>query len=396
MKLLWVATKPPVPAHDGGRLLLAETLRALATRGHEIHVVAPTATPPSVPEPRTRSAPDAWVTHLVAASPRRPVHLLRALWRDPPVTIARHAQSGVADVVGRLVSATRFDVVHAEQLHAFAQCRAATERGVPVVLRAQNVESDLWRDVAPCLHALRPLAAREATRLAGYEAATLRNAAATIALTDEDAARLRTLGGRGVAVHRVAAPFAAEARAPGPPLPGRPAVVLLAGRGWLPGVVGARWFLRAAWPRVRARLPAAELHVFGVAPSRSQRGVVHHPAPPTSTEAFAQNALLVVPLRIASGVRMKILEAWARGVPVVATPPAASGLGARHGRELLVARDGDEFAAALAALAGDDTHRAAIVRDARAFLRTYHDPAMVADQLTTIAADVASAAMVVS
>jgi glycosyltransferase involved in cell wall biosynthesis len=204
---------------------------------------------------------------------------------------------------------------------------------------------------------------------------------------------LRVLAGAGAAVHRVAAPFACDTCAPGPPLPGQPAVVLLAGRGWLPSIDGARWFLRAVWPRVRARLPGARLHLFGIdrPPWRGQ-GVVHHAAPATSAEAFARDALMVVPLRIASGVRMKILEAWARGLPVVATPQAIAGLDARPGHELLVARDGDEFADALALLDGDAERRAALVREARTFLRARHDPATVAGQLTTIAEDVASAA----
>jgi glycosyltransferase involved in cell wall biosynthesis len=73
-------------------------------------------------------------------------------------------------------------------------------------------------------------------------------------------------------------------------------------------------------------------------------GVETHPAPADSREAFAPGAILVVPLRIASGIRMKILEAWARGLPVVATPEAAAGLEAEDGRELLLAERHDPAA----------------------------------------------------
>jgi glycosyltransferase involved in cell wall biosynthesis len=52
----------------------------------------------------------------------------------------------------------------------------------------------------------------------------------------------------------------------------------------------------------------------------------------------------VVPLLAASGTRLKILEAWAAGLPVVSTAMGAEGLGAKHGEHLLLADDAPAFA----------------------------------------------------
>ena len=386
-----MATKPPWPSADGGRLLLAETVEAVARLGHEVHVVAPTAEP--APTAYGTYAPGRCVPHLVRTPRRSTLALVPALWRGASITIARHTRSTLCEQVARLVDSADFDVVHAEQLQAFAQCRPALERRIPVVLRAQNVESDLWTGVATCRRAWRPLAAREGARVAAYEAAAVREAAATITLTRRDAARLARLTGTSADIHWVGAPFAADKRPAGPVVSGSPAVVLLASHGWLPSVDGARWFLDSVWPTVRYRIPGAHLHLFGL-DGRMWRtaGVITHPAPAASVEAFAAGATLVVPLRIASGVRMKILEAWARGLPVVATPAAAAGLDATPDREILIARDGEQFATALAMLATDPVRRTALVRDARTFLRTHHDPAVIAAQLVAIAENVASAA----
>jgi glycosyltransferase involved in cell wall biosynthesis len=106
-----------------------------------------------------------------------------------------------------------------------------------------------------------------------------------------------------------------------------------------------------------------------------------HQAPAESAEVFAPSSILVVPLRIASGVRIKILEAWARRIPVVATPEAAAGLDAIDGAELMVARDRDEFASAIAKLAADAELRKKIIDRAHAKLRASHDPALVARRL---------------
>jgi len=80
---------------------------------------------------------------------------------------------------------------------------------------------------------------------------------------------------------------------------------------------------------------------------RGRINVVTHASPSDSSAVFAAEAVLVVPLRVASGVRMKILEAWARGIPVVTTPEAAAGLEAADGSELLLARDAIAFAFAV-------------------------------------------------
>jgi glycosyltransferase involved in cell wall biosynthesis len=342
-----VATKSPWPPVDGGRLLLAETLAAL----------------------------DVPVTLLTPEGP--PPRRLRGLAGDLPLAIARHLHPALRARVAAALDTDAFDVVVAEQLHALPQCAAARERGVPVVLRAQNVESDLMHARRTSNPLARVLLRREARRLAAWEGAAVRGATATLALTEPDAARLRTLGGPAARVACVPAPFAADGLAPGPSLPGDPAVVVFGSRGWFPNHEAADWFVREAWPAVRARSPGAVLHLVGPGDGCAQ-GVVRHAPPADSAAAFPAGAILAVPLRTASGVRMKILEAWARGVPVVASAAAASGLDAPDA--LSIASTPAEFAGAIAALARDDA-RTRLVAAGRSLVTTRHRPDVVAAAL---------------
>src|SRR4030095_13432302 len=119
--------------------------------------------------------------------------------------------------------------------------------------------------------------------------------------------------------------------------------VLLGSGGWMPNQEGSLWFVREVWPEGRQALPGAVLHVFGDALPPTAADVTRHAAPADSREAFAPGAVMVVPVTFGSGVRMKILEAWARGLPVVATPAAAEGLEAEDGRDLLLVRNASEF-----------------------------------------------------
>jgi glycosyltransferase involved in cell wall biosynthesis len=125
----------------------------------------------------------------------------------------------------------------------------------------------------------------------------------------------------------------------------------------------------------------AILHVFGK--TGGVRGRIHpHPPPAESETVFNRDSALVVPLRVGSGVRMKILEAWARGVPVVATSVAARGTAIRSD-ELLIADDASAFDQAIETLLS--THdRDRVVQCASEHLRRHHDPGRIASRLTEL------------
>lgn len=376
MHFLWIATKAPWPAIDGGRLLLLNSLRALADAGHRVTLVAPCegSSGASAAEALAEVCQPEMVS---VRRPPRALTVLRALARSEPWTAVRHRSMPVRSRVQELLQAASFDAIVAEQVQALGALPDAGTSTPPRIWRAQNVESDLWAATAeemplPFRFWLR----RESRRLAALEGRAVREAAATLALTREDRSRLEALSGRPV-MH-LPAPFEGSLASGSVPLAGRPAVVLFGSAGWRPNRSGADWFLHRAWPRVRARVPEARLHVFGSEDLKAAEGVEGHPAPDDSREAFPRGSILVVPLTVASGVRMKILEAWARGVAVVATPAAARGLDVVDGRELLLASTEGEFATAIARLAADPGLGSRLASAGRVLLEGEHGfPAFV-------------------
>jgi glycosyl transferase family 1/glycosyl transferase family 4 len=389
VNVLLVATKAPWPPLDGGRFLLRNTLEALAAAGGRLTLVAPVDPSRFDLDAVARELSSWCAPRLVPAAPRPPVAaLLRS--GNLPLSIARHSLPAVRREVERLLGEERFDLVHAEQLQALPQAEPAFARGIPVVLRAQNVESGLWAEAARRGSGLRGIfLRREAKRLAAWEGRAVRRAAATLALTEEDAARLRELTGGAGRVRVVRAPFP-ELPAGMGRLAGDPAVVVFGSRGWLPNEESAAWFAAEVWPAVRAAAPGAVLHLFGTDSKLEASDVVSHPSPSDSTEVYAPGSILAVPLRIASGVRIKILEAWARGVPVVATPAALAGLEVEDGREALVARDAQQFAAAIARLQREPKLGAGLVEAGRRALRARHGAGEIGWRMMSEYAEVAA------
>ncbi len=412
MRILWVATKAPWPPVDGGRLLLLNTLRALSSAGHQVTLVAPIDTGDAE---RIAAGLGSCCRPSLVAVRRRPllVDALRSQLARVPLTIVRHTLSAVTRRVAEhlreegpvgLPSGGPFDLIQAEQVQALSSIRPGA--GLPVVFRAQNVESDLWAQSARQASWRRPLLELEARRLAAWEGRAVRRCATTHALTAEDAERLGTLAGLGTSaplrdrvtsaplrdrvtpaplwgdnkkVHHTPAPFEQELPAASEPLPGSPPVVLFGSGGWRPNAAGAGWFLSDVWPRMLSARPEAVLHVFGI--ETAGPAVQCHPPPADSRDAYPRGGVLVVPLKIASGVRIKILEAWARGVPVIATPEAARGLEAEDEEQLLLARDGEAFAGAVSRLA-DPECRVRLVENGRRHLRRRHDASRIAERLT--------------
>jgi len=370
VRLLWIATKSPWPPRDGGRLLLLETLRALAGSGVSLTLVAPSPGSGDAGAARAALAGICAVRWVDAAPRPRALAWLRSAVLGEAYSLARHSLAAVGAAVADELARGAFDGVVAEQLQAFAQSAPAVARGVPRFLRAQNVEWDLWRQLGDRSSGLTGLALRrEARRLAAAERAAVGAASATFAVAPLDAARLAELS-PGARVDYLPPPFPARLPAASRPLPGEPAVVLFGSPGWEPNRRATERFLAEAWPRLRDRRPGARLHLFG---GRSHAaGVIPHPAPPDSAEAFAAGAVLALPLDVASGVRMRILEAWARGVPVVASVAAASGLAASDGVELLIADRGEAVAAAIDRLAGDPALTTRLVDGGRARLASDH------------------------
>ena len=389
MRLLWIATKLPWPPRDGGRLLQKLTLEALAAEGTEITVVAPAGST----DPETAEVPLGGVRlERVPAEPRfsHPlVTALRSLGTGRPWTVATHDRRSMrARVAALLAEPGGFDAVHVEQIQAWPQASPARERGLPTVLRAQNVESDLWRGAARLPSTPWPLRAGfrwEGRRLARWEGKAVRRADGVLALTDPDAARLSTLAG-GREVESLAAPFPEHLPAGEGSLAGEPPLVIFGSGGWLPNRDALRWFVQEVWPEVHRNVPGARLHVFGGEPAEgfADAGIQGHPAPHDSRGAFVPGSLMLVPLRIASGVRMKILEAWARGVPVLATPDAAAGLDVEDGRELLLFRDAPSLTHTLLRLRREPQLTGRLIRQARERLRHRHDPGRVARELLQI------------
>lgn len=147
---------------------------------------------------------------------------------------------------------------------------------------------------------------------------------------------------------------------------------------YLPNEDGVAWFVREALPRARAIDPRMSLRVAGVGAPDGLRtllsgdGVDFAGEVPDVAPEFAAAGMLVVPLRAGSGTRIKILEAFSHGTPVVSTAIGAAGLDVTDGEHLLSADSPDAMAQCCVRLARDTSLQESLARNASQWVAHRH------------------------
>lgn len=371
MKLLLVCTTCPVPPFGGAALRELGWIRT-ASEFSEVALVTLTRSE----QERAALADVKTVCRIVreVPAPRTASRKLRdlclaALGRVPYLVWSGH-EPRLRTAVREVVERWGPDVVQAELLPAAPYLEVARSRAVPTVYAAHNVES---RIVAGPARGRR--AGSRERRMRRFEARVAREADAVVAVSRLEAAWFRDHASR---VHHIPnavdtdeLPFLAPSARSGRNL-------LFVGRlGYGPNADAAATVARQVYPRVRRAVPDAGCVIAGAAPSRAIRALAEDglevvPDPQDLAALWASSAVLVCPLRWGAGSRLKILEAAARGVPVVTTSFGAEGLELKPGTHYAVADDVTRQAEAAVAILRDPAKADGMARAAREAVERHH------------------------
>ena len=404
MRSLVVAADYPWPRNSGSRIRLSLTLEGLARCGPVDLFALVSANRRDLDPPPPSAAPER-VEHVGIDDAATWRDRVRALTRrDLPFELPAHETARVSGALARFVDGApaAYDLVWCFRVRAWLL--GGEPAWAPVVVDLDDLE-DQKIAARVALAGRMPAGAaarwrrRASTTLARHDLRRWRRlheridhaAAASVVCSELDAGR-SGLAGVCVVVNGYEPPAAPVGRvATGSP----PTVVFHGTLRYPPNADAARFVAEEVAPRLRALVPGAAVRLVGRADPAT--GALHDPPRvtvtgqvPDVTAELARADVVVVPLRFASGTRVKILEAFAHRIPVVASTIGAEGIDADDGVHLLIADDAEATAGACARLLTDPGLRARMVQRAETLFLERYTGAATRDAVTALAKEVTS------
>jgi len=364
VKILWLSSGFLHPTTRGGQIRTLEMLRRLRKR-HEIHYLALHDGRPEALAHSSEYCFKAWpVPFALAArgSARFWIQTARGLFSQLPVVVARKRSRRARLMIEKLLRTERFDVVVCD----FLTPTVNLSYSQPFILFEHNVETVIWRRYAEGARDpfRRTFFRTQAERLLAFERAACQRATHVIAVSEADAGLLRDLC---VISHVSAVPTGVDAAYFSRPTPAEANVsslLFVGSMDWIPNIDGVLWFVREVMPLIRHYLPECSLTVAGRRPTSSIRALAVDPlVRVTGTVEDMRpylwgGGVLIVPLRIGSGTRLKVYESMASETAVVSTTIGAEGLDVSSPHNIRIADTPEAFAAACVELLSNPEARA--------------------------------------
>ncbi len=316
--------------------------------------------------------------------------MARSLLTGQPWMMVRDDRKAMRVLVDCLAAEQHFDVVHADQLNMGQYA----ER-VPGTFKVMDAHNALWLLYKRLWATMSPgprkwLLGRDWRLLKSYEGRIVREFDAVLAVSDEDKgslleaakkpldvalgeAQARLLTGLRIAIDTDK--VAVVARDP------EPSHILHIGTMyWPPNIDAVNWFVRDVYSLIRQRRPDVQFDVVGSRPPAellaldddgtgiNVTGYVEDPTP-----YQRRAAVMIVPLLAGGGMRVKILQSLAEGIPIVSTTLGCEGIGVTDGEDILIADEPGDFAAAVLRVLDDRALAQRLSHNGRRLAETRYD-----------------------
>lgn len=360
MKILWIKADFLHPTNRGGQIRTLEMLKRLHQR-HEVHYVG--LEDASQPEGVARAGEycsRAYPIRHSAADKNSIVFaadLVAGMWSPIPVAVARWRSKAMKLQIDTLRRNERFDSVVCDFLFPAVNISDLSS----CVLFQHNLEAIIWRRRAEHAGSLaRPYLKLQAKRMFAYERDACRRAKSIVAVSDADAAAMRSMYG----VSRISAiPTGVDVQHFAPlDRTKKTDLIFVGSMDWMPNVDGVLWFTREVLPLIRRRRRDCSFAVVGRQPPPDIQRLAGDGIQVTGTVPDVRPHLwgasvAVVPLRIGGGTRLKIYEAMAARTAVVSTSIGAEGLQVDPGKHIVLADTPELFAASCLELLDNEEER---------------------------------------
>lgn len=408
MNILFLTQILPYPPDAGPKVKTWHVLRYLANQGHHITLASFTRKEEEKYLDNVRALGiEVFPVPIQRSRVTDAAYLLRSNLSGLPFLIERDNLSSMRSLVNRLLAEREYDAVHCDQLTMtqFAPQGKQPLKNRPIrIFDAHNATwSIVERMKTSSRWFLRPILALEQRRIKHYEGRIVQTFEHTYAVTDIDR-RLLLEAVEFTGVNRstldaianriTTIPIAVDTVQLQPAVrqEGSTNILTLGTLHYPPNADGIRWFINEVFPLVRRELPTVSLTIVGKNPPADFVQLAQNEPESVRvtgyvgdlTPYFENACLTVVPVRAGSGMRVRILEAFARAMPVVTTTIGLEGIHAQPEEDVLVADTPQEFAAGVLRLLKDPEMQCRLAENGRRLAVEQYDWQPVLKNLSSI------------
>jgi len=392
MKILFLNKRPLFPTDDGGKVRTLAILRTLAAR-HDVTYLCNLQSGEEDSAGAMRELGVRLVTLPWQETPRNSFGFYRDLafnvFARSPFTVSKDYDRQLRAKADELIRSEPFDLIVCDFLQMARNVIGLP--GPPRLLFTHNVEAEIFRRHATTGPGWlrRRYMALQWRKMRRFEAQAGRAFDTVIAVSERDKNTFENdYGWSHVRTIDTAVDTRFYQRNGKSESPER--LLFVGSLDWLPNINGVQFFVRHVWPKIRAARPQATFQIVGRNPDTAicrlngHNGIEVAANVPDVRPYLSEAAVVVVPLLVGGGTRLKIFEAMAMEKTVVSTTLGAEGLKVTPGEHIELADDPQSFADHVVGLLADTQRRHRMARDAKEYVCKHFSAEMVSRQFEMI------------
>ena len=372
MRILYLTNKPIFPIVDGGCKAMHQFLKCLIQCDYTIeHICLSTHKHTFDQENYPKSILDKIPTSNFEIDTKiKAIPALKSLLNRKSYVVSRFNNVEFHVKLATLLSNGDFTHVILESLFLAPYIETIRKSSkAKIILRTHNVEHKIWNQLA--INTSNPLKRTYFKRLSEdlkkYEIDRLKKVDFIATITEDD---LSTFEQLGITTPKAVIPIAIDLYANSVDYT-KTNLFFIGSMNWKPNIEAVDWLVNEILPSIKIVFPNIELHLAGSYmdnqfPTSGIRGIVNHGFVSDSYKFMQNNGILISPIRSGSGVRVKLLEAMAIGVPVVTTKIGATGI--QHDNCVFLAETTLEFVSQIIELVKFKEKRMALGEKARKYI----------------------------
>lgn len=380
MHILMLSPYLPWPLYGGSSIRMFHILRELSRRGHQIVLLAGREGA-SLPPGNILDSLCEEVCTYELPSWGRLGFALRSICSPRPYPALKFQTGSLRESLHRLLQARNLDLIWVNLLIMVDALSPDVVKGIPVVLDEHESQELMWRDyLQEGSYWQRLFALINLAKLKRLEGQILPMLRAVLCVSKIEETLMQRRAPRGVEVWTVPNGVDVEFLCPTPVRQKETNNILLCGSMCVRrNSDAATWFVKAIFPKIRRAIPDVELWIVGSSPRQevwSLRATVgvHVTGSVEDVRPYYNKAkVAVAPYRFGAGTRLKILEAMAMGVPIVATDAGCQGIDVVDGQHILIANTEIDFSERVIELLRNPQRGQTLAEAARALVEQKYD-----------------------